>query len=361
MMGTLKTLGQICDYLSASECAKETCNGPANNRLPGADSQTIQLALLDIVGQLTGYPVEMLGLEMDIESDLGIDSIKRVEILSALEEKMPQLPQVTPEMMGTLKTLSQICQYLTAGTPSGTSIPVARDETESEPEPACAITDKTRTTLLEIVSHLTGYPIDMLGLEMDIESDLGIDSIKRVEILSALEEKVPELPKVTPDLMGTLKTLGQIVDYLNSSNKALCFSSGEPKHNSRPTIEPIRDTLASSVLRLDRRIIQTRSIAVPKGNPWIPPQGCFIGVAGTQNGVHAELINALNDCGIEAISLSDPDQLAAGLPLAGLVLLSPLDAPQAFVWAKACGPFLNAPVLLRCRHWMGLLDLIVPP
>ena len=55
----------------------------------------------------------------------------------------------------------------------------------------------------------------MLGMDMDIESDLGIDSIKRVEILSAVEEKMPELPKVTPEMIGDLKTLGKIVNYLN--------------------------------------------------------------------------------------------------------------------------------------------------
>jgi acyl carrier protein len=51
---------------------------------------------------------------------------------------------------------------------------------------------------VDIVAELTGYPADMLGLQMDIESDLGIDSIKRVEILSALEEKMPHLPKSPP-------------------------------------------------------------------------------------------------------------------------------------------------------------------
>ncbi|RJP79277.1 MAG: acyltransferase domain-containing protein, partial [Desulfobacteraceae bacterium] len=45
--------------------------------------------------------------------------------------------------------------------------------------------------MLEVVSELTGYPIDMLEPHMDIEADLGIDSIKRVEILSAFEEKMP--------------------------------------------------------------------------------------------------------------------------------------------------------------------------
>ena len=34
------------------------------------------------------------------------------------------------------------------------------------------------------VADKTGYPADMLGMEMHLEADLGIDSIKRVEILS---------------------------------------------------------------------------------------------------------------------------------------------------------------------------------
>src|SRR5690606_32601319 len=46
--------------------------------------------------------------------------------------------------------------------------------------------------LLTIVADRTGYPTDMLGLDADLEADLGIDSIKRVEIVGALRKAVPE-------------------------------------------------------------------------------------------------------------------------------------------------------------------------
>ncbi|MFO0659219.1 MAG: phosphopantetheine-binding protein [Polyangiaceae bacterium] len=39
--------------------------------------------MLTIVAEKTGYPAEMLGADMELEADLGIDSIKRVEILAA--------------------------------------------------------------------------------------------------------------------------------------------------------------------------------------------------------------------------------------------------------------------------------------
>ncbi|GIT72517.1 MAG: hypothetical protein Ct9H300mP28_23310 [Pseudomonadota bacterium] len=43
---------------------------------------------MDIVSEKTGYPQQMLEQEMDMESDLGIDSIKRVEILGTAQEKI---------------------------------------------------------------------------------------------------------------------------------------------------------------------------------------------------------------------------------------------------------------------------------
>ena len=51
---------------------------------------------------------------------------------------------------------------------------------------------------------------------MELEADLGIDSIKRVEILSAMQDLVPGLPDVDLAVMASLATLGEIVDYLSS-------------------------------------------------------------------------------------------------------------------------------------------------
>ncbi|MDP3284750.1 MAG: phosphopantetheine-binding protein, partial [Desulfobacterales bacterium] len=62
--------------------------------------------------------------------------------------------------------------------------------------------------LLSTVSRLTGYPEETLALDMDLEADLGIDSIKRVEIFSCLEENIPGIASIPPEIMGTLKTLG---------------------------------------------------------------------------------------------------------------------------------------------------------
>jgi acyl transferase domain-containing protein/NAD(P)-dependent dehydrogenase (short-subunit alcohol dehydrogenase family)/acyl carrier protein len=187
--------------------------------------------LLSIVAEKTGYPADMLGLDMALDADLGIDSIKRVEILSAVQEKIPDAPAVKPEHLGTLHTLRDIVNFL------GESGSVAPEAQAMDPPTTVAIegpqaaakTDgDVAGTLLAVVAEKTGYPADMLGLDMALDADLGIDSIKRVEILSALQEKIPDAPEVKPEHLGTLNTLRDIASFLGSSRAG-------------PTISPVEE------------------------------------------------------------------------------------------------------------------------
>ena len=55
----------------------------------------------------------------------------------------------------------------------------------------------------------------MLELSMDMEADLGIDSIKRVEILGAMQEQYPELPTIeAEDLATSCARWKQIINAL---------------------------------------------------------------------------------------------------------------------------------------------------
>src|SRR5262249_33437355 len=95
---------------------------------PG-QQERVQAALLEVIAEKTGYPPEMLDLDMALDADLGIDSIKRVEILSALQERLPEAPTVKPEHLGTLHTLRHIAAFLAgqetrSGFPAGPGLPV---------------------------------------------------------------------------------------------------------------------------------------------------------------------------------------------------------------------------------------------
>jgi acyl carrier protein len=187
-------------------------------------------ALLAVVSEKTGYPADMLELSMDMEADLGIDSIKRVEILGAMRAKFPELPAFKAEELAELRTLQQIVDYMNVQVGGDTnpapapSAPVTQaSATVAVPVPVTAPQNGSGVSgneladaLLVVVSEKTGYPADMLDMSMDMEADLGIDSIKRVEILGAMRAKFPELPAFKAEELAELRTLQQIVDYMSA-------------------------------------------------------------------------------------------------------------------------------------------------
>ncbi len=140
---------------------------------------------LDIVSEKTGYPPEMLELDMDMEADLGIDSIKRVEIISAVRDQYPDLPKVDPEAFAEMRTLRQVIEHVKKTLPvSGLVQSVQALPTAAHPaagaaaQPATApalVEGDVKNAFLETVSDKTGYPVEMLELDMDMEADLGIE------------------------------------------------------------------------------------------------------------------------------------------------------------------------------------------
>ena len=164
---------------------------------------------MEVVSEKTGYPIETLEPAMDMESDLGIDSIKRVEILGAMQTSYPDLPKLKPEELPncvpSVRSLSISAENLAhrilhqqLRTCSCSSCACCSETNHSSPAPVAVVTSSVdlaelTQTLMEVVSEKTGYPIETLEPAMDMESDLGIDSIKRVEILGAMQTRYPDL------------------------------------------------------------------------------------------------------------------------------------------------------------------------
>ncbi|HEY7071578.1 MAG TPA: SDR family NAD(P)-dependent oxidoreductase, partial [Acidimicrobiales bacterium] len=92
--------------------------------------------------------------------------------------------------------------------------------------------------LTAIVSARTGYPEDMLGPDLDVEADLSIDSIKRLEILGELADalglsdggSLDQLEDLVEQLAAR-KTLRGIVEFLVEHEDRL---GGEPQPAPAP-------------------------------------------------------------------------------------------------------------------------------
>ncbi|MDO6610187.1 phosphopantetheine-binding protein [Shewanella sp. 1_MG-2023] len=219
-----RTLGEIVDYMNSklpaegTQIAAQTAvAAPAS----GLSAETVLNTMLEVVAEKTGYPTEMLELSMDMEADLGIDSIKRVEILGTVQDELPTLPELSPEDLAECRTLGEIVSYMNSKLPAEDSkLPTSAAEGSQLPTtgsaPVGLSAEQVQSTMMTVVAEKTGYPTEMLELSMDMEADLGIDSIKRVEILGTVQDELPTLPELSPEDLAECRTLGEIVSYMNS-------------------------------------------------------------------------------------------------------------------------------------------------
>ncbi len=277
---------------------------PSKTPANGVPSVDLPAVMLTVVADKTGYPVEMLEPSMGLEADLGIDSIKRVEILSAVQEEVSDLPDLDPGELAALRTLGEITnhlQQLLGAAPATPATPAPANETpkvNGQPSDLQAV-------LMTVVAEKTGYPEEMLEPSMALEADLGIDSIKRVEILSALQDQVPDLPETDPGDMAALKTLGEIVGYFSDAD-----GGGQRLGKPEPSAVSVAPTRAVAVL-----------IDAPSAG-WNLLTPSAITILADQQGVAEELQGLLSQAGY---STQICDELAG--PASQLIDLRGLDRP----------------------------------
>ena len=271
----------------------------------------IEKILLSTVSRLTGYPEETLSLDMDLEADLGIDSIKRVEIFSCLEENIPGIASIPPETMATLKTLGKITEYLADYSHNNeTQKPNAakgllKEEIIQNTGKNERCSDKNiNKILLSTVSRLTGYPEETLALDMDLEADLGIDSIKRVEIFSCLEENIPGMASIPPETMATLKTLEKIIEYIGNTG-AKIVTAAIPDifpESILPAVTGIADNLCKTV-SVERNIVSITEMPLTTTGGIDPISGRFF-ITGEKCGLSEAIAGQFESLSIRAELLS---------------------------------------------------------
>ncbi|MCS6151451.1 acyltransferase domain-containing protein [Shewanella baltica] len=241
-----RTLGEIVDYMNSklpvvsvvavappANVGATPAQVPANNGLSAA---LVQQTMMAVVADKTGYPTEMLELSMDMEADLGIDSIKRVEILGTVQDELPGLPELSPEDLAECRTLGEIVDYMQSKLPVAAAASVAHvAQTIATPASNGLSAALVQQTMMAVVADKTGYPTEMLELSMDMEADLGIDSIKRVEILGTVQDELPGLPELNPEDLAECRTLGEIVDYMNSKLPVVSAVAVAPAANVEAT------------------------------------------------------------------------------------------------------------------------------
>lgn len=107
---------------------------------------------------------------------------------------------------------------------------IAVTETSAVPAPldeapaAVLRGDALLAAVLGIVSDRTGYPTDMLDPDLDLEADLSIDSIKRIEIIGELAERIGlaggsaagDVDESVVEELAQLKSLRGVVEWIEA-------------------------------------------------------------------------------------------------------------------------------------------------
>jgi len=282
-MAKLRTLGEIAGFVRDHAAPSAAANpAPAAHRA-AAPSIDVVAIILEIVAAQTGYPHEMLSMEMALEADLGIDSIKRVEILSAVRERVPSIAGVAATEMAKLRTLGEIAGFVRDhAAPAPAASPRAAKAASVVAQAAAAPPVDVVAIILEIVAAQTGYPREMLSMEMSLEADLGIDSIKRVEILSAVRERVPSIAGVAATEMAKLRTLGEIAGFVqrHSSNGASANSAASVALPVEAASAPEPGVLRRAVVEIDApSVARSMLTAVGKSPIVVHDAGSGVGTA----------------------------------------------------------------------------------
>lgn len=345
---------------------------PEPIRAENGNDDTVKDRILALAAEKTGYPIDMLDLDLDLEADLGVDTVKQAEMLAAIRAAY-DIPRDENRKLRDYPTLAHVIRFvyekrpdLAGVPPSASSLPISEPTlTLPLPPPLAAqvVTgDSIREKVLEIVAEKTGYPKDMLDLDLDLEADLGVDTVKQAEMFAAVRAAY-NIPRDENLKLRDFPTLAHVIkfahDRLPDEVRAPAGSSSVVSEQPSPVKKPVASVPSSSGSKpnADPRPLPAsfdaanrvpRRVPVPNLRPPLalcPPTGATL-TSGSRvvlmpdnSGAGDALTQRLQTLGVEVLRINDtpdPDTLAILLqswlakgPVAGVYWLPALDNERA--------------------------------
>ena len=200
---------------------------PAPVAAPAPEMDGVTAKVLQIVAEKTGYPPEMLDLDLDLEADLGVDTVKQAETFVAVREAFG-IPQVENLRLRDFPTLRDVVGFVfkqkpelkpsatpAVAAPSAPVVaappaPAGASAVAAPPAPAV---DPVASKVLTVVAEKTGYPPEMLDLDLDLEADLGVDTVKQAETFTAIREAFG-IERIENLKLRDYPTLRHVIDFV---------------------------------------------------------------------------------------------------------------------------------------------------
>ncbi len=98
--------------------------------------------------------------------------------------------------------------------------------------------------ILALMAEKTGYPKDMLDLDLDLEADLGVDTVKQAEMFAAVRE-IYNIPRDENRKLRDYPTLAHVIRFVYENRPELAQSG--------PATDPTAGSAHKSRRARDRR------------------------------------------------------------------------------------------------------------
>ena len=230
---------------------------------PAAQGDPVKERVLALVAEKTGYPVDMLDLDLDLEADLGVDTVKQAEVFAAIREAY-NIVRDENRKLRDYPTLAHVIRFVYEKRPDLAVGPtVAKEEVQPATVKTAVVAEKpvsaatsaqvvagepVKERILALVVEKTGYPKDMLDLDLDLEADLGVDTVKQAEMFAAIRE-IYNIPRDENRKLRDYPTLAHVIRFVFEKRADLAAASVAQSSpiispTSAPTPSPISVTTA---------------------------------------------------------------------------------------------------------------------
>jgi acyl transferase domain-containing protein/NAD(P)-dependent dehydrogenase (short-subunit alcohol dehydrogenase family) len=217
-------------------------SGSAPKAEPAATPATkqgdaVKEKVLALVAEKTGYPVDMLDLDLDLEADLGVDTVKQAEVFATIREAY-KIPRDETRKLRDYPTLAHVIRFVYEKRPDLASVPAAPAAPAQLQIPAVEakaaarsaedqLSDSVKERVLALVVEKTGYPRDMLDLDLDLEADLGVDTVKQAEMFAAIRE-IYNIPRDESRKLRDYPTLAHVIRFVFEKRPDLVNATAAP-------------------------------------------------------------------------------------------------------------------------------------
>ena len=166
----------------------------------GDQADAVLAAVTAVVAEMTGYPADLLEPDLDLEADLGVDTVKQAEVFAAVREQYG-VERDDNLQLRDFPTLNHVAAWVRdrAGldAPAAAAAPTTTPGVSAEPVPSGSaapssdpgVVDEVLAAVTAVVAEMTGYPADLLEPDLDLEADLGVDTVKQAEVFAAVREQ----------------------------------------------------------------------------------------------------------------------------------------------------------------------------